>query len=510
MLSRVLGYIRDAVIALYFGAGLSADAFFVAFRISNLLRRLVGEGALTSAFIPVFTDVIKERSKEDVRRFVSSFVTVFFFLLLILAAGGIYFSGPLVELMAPGFKAANAKFELAVTLTRWMFPYMVFIGLMAIAMGVLNTYKHFTAPAIAPVFLNIAMIVSVVALSSYFTEPVYALVVGVLAGGVLQLGIQLPFLKRYGALPYPLFGPLDPATKRVFALMGPAIVGIGIYQLNIFVTMRFASTLVEGSVSYLYYASRLMELPLGVFAVSIVTVVLPRLSEYAAKKDYAALKESLSYSLRLSNAVTIPSTVGLIVLSLPIIDILFARGAFGAPEARETSYALYFYALGVVPVALTRILVSVFYSLKDTRTPVIAAFFVFICNIVFCILLIGPLRHGGLALATTISAAFNFLCLVFFLRGKEVGIEWSSFLVSALKCLGASLVMALVVYGVIELTAFAERPFLLKVAILGVNICLGALIYFTLCSIFKVTEVMVVTKMLRGKVDRLRDKRRAK
>jgi putative peptidoglycan lipid II flippase len=279
MLSRVFGYVRDAVIAYYLGAGLAADAFFVAFRIANFLRRLVGEGALTPAFVPIFTEELNRRSPEDISKLVGKIFTLFFIILLVITGLGIYFSDYLVLLLSPGFAADPEKFSLTVDLTRWMFPYMLFIGLVAMSMGILNTLRHFAAPALSPVLFNISIIVSAVIFAPILEVPVYAVVIGVLLGGVLQLILQMPFLKSRGMLPMPNFRFNDPAIKRLFLLMGPATLGVGVYQLNIFVTTRFASTLAEGSVSYLYYASRLMELPLGVFAVAVSTAVLPSLSE---------------------------------------------------------------------------------------------------------------------------------------------------------------------------------------------------------------------------------------
>ncbi|HAO93995.1 MAG TPA: murein biosynthesis integral membrane protein MurJ, partial [Deltaproteobacteria bacterium] len=259
VLSRILGYIRDAAVAYAFGAGMYADAFFMAFRISNLLRRLVGEGALTSTFIPIFTEEMGERSKEATRDLVSSVFTLFAIILIILTILGVIFSREIVLLMSPGFATDALKFSITVDLTRLMFPYMVFIGLMAIAMGVLNSYRHFAAPAIAPVFFNIAIILCIFAVAPFLDTPVYALAIGVLLGGFLQLFLQFPYLKKYGMTPKPRFHFRDEAIKKIFILMGPAAFGMGVYQLNNFVILWFSSHLAEGSVSYLYYAGRLME-----------------------------------------------------------------------------------------------------------------------------------------------------------------------------------------------------------------------------------------------------------
>ncbi len=509
LVSRVLGYTRDAVIAYVFGAGMSADAFFVAFRLSNLFRRLVGEGALTTSFVPVFTEVMAERPVEEVRAFVSRFFSLFFLILLALAFVGIIFSPVLVKLMSPGFSVVSEKFALTVSLTRLMFPYVVFIGLMAVAMGVLNSYRHFAAPSISPIFFNISIIVLALALTPFLERPVYALAIGVIVGGVLQFVLQLPFLKRYGMTPVPALGWVDPAIKKIFLLMAPAVVGIGIYQLNIFVTMRFASRLPEGSVSYLYYASRLMELPLGVFGVSITQAVLPSLSEYAAKKDLSSFRDSLSFALRIANFVNIPATAGLIALSIPIIDILFVRGEFSGGEARATAFALYFYAAGIVPVAASRILVSVFYSLKDTITPVWGALFSFFFNILMCLLLIGPLRHGGLALATSLSAVLNLLFLGVILHRRVRGFGLRGIFSSAVRSAIAAVVMGVSIHAVVYYTGWDGLGILSKAMLLVASITIGMVLYVVLSFVLGVAEVSFLKELIAERLQRKRGEKSA-
>ncbi|MCK4846365.1 MAG: murein biosynthesis integral membrane protein MurJ [Deltaproteobacteria bacterium] len=492
-ISRILGYVRDAVIAAIFGAGLSADAFFVAFRISNLFRRLLGEGALTSSFIPVYTDVLHERSPEEARRFVSSVFIIALIVLTLITIPCIIFSAEIVAFMAPGFvDAPDGKFALTVTLTQWMFPFMVFVGLMAVAMGVLHSFRHFTMPAIAPVLLNISIIASALLLRGYFPSAVYALAVGVLVGGLLQLLIQLPFLRRYGMFPTFCFNIKDPAIKRIFLLMGPAIVGVGVYQLNIFITLRFASHLAEGSIAYLYYGSRLMELPLGIFVVSLATVILPSLSSDVTKKDFVSFKRSLSHAMRLVNFVCIPATVGLIILAYPIVDVLFLRGAFGAGDARETAYVLYFFAAGIVPIALSRIFISVYYSLKDTKTPVVIAVVCVVVNLIGCMLLIGPLGHGGLALATTIAATANFIMLAMVLKARVSAVDFISVVSASAKSLLAAIIMGVVLYVALNLIGWPDSGIFLKAGLIAVFVCGGALLYFMLSILFKIKESAVI------------------
>jgi len=497
VLSRILGYTRDMAIAYYFGAGALSDAFFVAFRISNLLRRLVGEGALTSSFIPIFLDERTRRSDKELRGLVNGVFTLFTIILVAVTLLGIYFAEDLVTLMSPGFLSNPEKFALTVNLTRIMFPYMVLVGLMAIGMGVLNSLKHFTAPALAPVFFNIAIISSILLISPFLHESVYALGIGVLLGGLFQFAILLPWLKRYGFMPYISFKFRDSAMARIFKLMGPAAFGVGIYQINIFIVLWFASKLSEGSVSYLYYAGRLMELPLGIFGVAISTVALPSLASFAAKGEWGDFMDSLSYAMRLMLFLTIPAAVGLIILSLPVIDVLFSHGEFKAGAAKATSMALYYYAPGLVPVAIYRILTSVFYSLKDTFTPVVVAFVALLINVFLCFVLVGPMAHAGLALATSISALFNMAVLFFILKRRIVGFEIMGILMPALKNLAASLIMGLTVYFIFYRTGLSGSRGFLGMAGLGLTILAGGLVYLGASRVFRVPEVAFLKGFLR-------------
>jgi putative peptidoglycan lipid II flippase len=496
LISRILGYVRDAVIAAFFGAGFHADSFFVAFRVSNLLRRLVGEGALTSSFVPVFTEELGRRSNEESRLLANRVFTLFFIILVVLALLGMLFSERLVMVLSPGFDAVPGKLPLTVSLTRLMFPYMVFIGLMAIAMGVLNSLRHFLAPAISPAILNVSIIVSVVIIAPFLDVPVYALAVGVLLGGVIQFVFQLPFLGRSGMTPGVALGFRDPAIKRIFLLMGPAVLGLGVYQLNNIIVLRFASRLSEGSVSYLYYASRLMELPLGVFAVAVSTAVLPSLSAYVVKRDFDSVKGSLSFALRTVNFVIIPAMVGMLVLSVPIIEVLFKRGEFGGAAVAGTSYALYFFALGLVPVASSRILVSVFYSLKDTLTPVIIALVSVFFNIIMCIVLVGPLKHGGLALATSLSSTLNFVCLLVVLRRRFGVLEGGVIVRSALRTTLASAIMGGCVFVMIYLTGWEGLVTGWKIVVIISAVSLGIIIYLLTSKALKVPEVLFISGFL--------------
>ncbi len=496
VLSRILGYVRDAAVAYVFGAGLYSDAFFMAFRVANLLRRLVGEGALTSSFIPIFTEEMNQRSKESARDLVSSVFTLLTIALIVLTAIGMIFSKEIVWLMSPGFAADPEKFRLTVNLTMFMFPYMVFIGLMAVAMGVLNSYRHFTAPALSPVFFNIVMIVCLFALVPFLATPVYALAIGVLFGGFAQFALQLPYLKRFGMVPRPLFH-IDPAIKKILVLMGPAAFGVGVYQLNIFVTLWFSSQLAEGSVSYLYYAGRLMELPLGIFGVAVSTAVLPSLSEHAAKNEWDEFRGSLSFAVRIVNFVTIPAMVGLLVLSYPIVDVLFRRGEFGEAASNGTAIALLYYAVGLVPVSISRIITSVFYSLKDTATPVWVALASFVFNVIFCFALVGPLGHGGLALATSLSSIINVAFLFIVLRKKFGRFGGRFILSSSIRSTAASIIMGAVIYLIMFRSGFAVHSVAMRTMIIGGCLTAGFLTYVIAAKFMRVQEITFLKGILR-------------
>jgi putative peptidoglycan lipid II flippase len=328
LLSRIFGFLRDMIVAQLFGAGTATDAFFVAFRIPNLLRRLVGEGSLTVSFVPVYSSYLTQKSKEESEELVSVCFTVLAFFLFLLTAMGILFSPWVVKIIAYGFSEDPEKFRLTVLLNRVMFPYIFFIGLVAWAMGVLNARKHFAGPALAPVLLNLSIIACALLLSARLDEPVMALAMGVLLGGIAQLLFQVPFLRRQG-IPLKLrFDLSHPGVRRVGALMAPSILGLAVTQLNVIVNTFLASYLPEGSVSYLYYADRLLEFPMGVFAIAIATAVLPSLSEQAAKGKIEEVKETLSFALRLTFFIILPAMVGLVVLRTPILNLLFQRGAF--------------------------------------------------------------------------------------------------------------------------------------------------------------------------------------
>jgi putative peptidoglycan lipid II flippase len=441
-LSRVLGFVRDMVTALFLGAGPGADAFFVAFRIPNLLRRLFAEGALSAAFIPTYVDTLQQHGKTEAARLAR---IAFTFVTIVLAAvtlTGIVFSPLIVHVTAPGFYDDPSKFGLTVELTRTMFPYIFFISLVALASGILNSLGHFAAPAAAPVLLNLSMITSVAVCVTWLgVPPYYALAWGVVIAGVLQLALQIPFLWALGVKLYPDFHFRHPALRRMGVLFLPAAFGGAVYQINVLVGTILASMLPVGGVSWLYYADRIVELPLGVFAIALGTAILPSMSRQASNGDLAGLTHSVSFGLRLIAFFTIPASVALIVLAEPIISVLFQRGAFTATDTGQTAYALFYYTLGLWAFSGLKVVVQAFFSLKDTRTPLWVSIGAVAVNLMGGLLLMGPMAQGGLALATSLAAAFNVLLLFAILLKRLGTFPGAYFIKSLLRVAAASGIM---------------------------------------------------------------------
>jgi putative peptidoglycan lipid II flippase len=469
LVSRVLGFVREMVISYFFGASVAADAFFVAFRIPNLIRRLFAEGTLTISFIPVFTRVLTEQGPGQAKRLSDgAFVLLTVTLLVFLAAGEI-FTPTVVSLIAPGFAPSPVqieagrflaelsrpftpallmgpdKFELTVWLTRITLPYLVFICLVALGMGVLNSTGHFFAPAAAPILLNLAIIVCALALTPLFDPPVTALAVGVILGGVAQLMLQWPFLVKKGFAPRPTWRMWHPAMGRVLRLFVPAVVGAAVYQLNVFVSTLLASPY-PGSVSYLWYADRVVQFPLGVFGVAVGTAVLPSLSRLAAADQLGELRDTMNHALRLTMFITLPSIVGLLVLARPVVELFFLRGKFTPVDALATSQTVIAYLVGLWAVASVAIVVRVFYAYNDAKTPVAIAVAALLLNILLALSLVETWRHVGLALATSLASILNFGLLIIFVRRKIGRIGGRRLAISVLKSAAASAVMGLGVW----------------------------------------------------------------
>ncbi len=445
-LSRVLGLARDMLIANFFGSGMSADAFFVAFRIPNLLRRLFAEGSFSVSFVPVFTGYLQGKTRNEA--FVLARVVLTFLCLILAAVAvlGVIFAPFIVKVIAWGFGDVGEKYELTVLLTRVMFPYIFLVSLLALFMGILNSLDHFSAPALAPVFLNLAMIGAMVFLVPHMKTATLGLALGVLGGGILQVALQIPFMIRKGLGFLPIWDFRHPGLKKIGLLMLPAIFGSAIYQINNLVITLLASFLKEGSISYLYYADRLVQFPLGIFAIAISTAVLPSLSREAAQGNMEELKDTLCHALRLTMFITMPAMAGLIVLREPIIRLLFQRGEFDHFSTIMTARALLYYSLGLLAFSGLRVFVSAFYSLQDTKTPVKVAFIAIIANIAFALVLMGPLEHGGLALALSLASTFQLLLLVLLLRRRLGGLGGMDVIKSTARSALSSVVMGLCVY----------------------------------------------------------------
>ncbi len=493
-LSRILGFFRDMVIAQFFGAGLAADAFFVAFRLPNLWRRLVGEGSLTISFIPVYTEYLAQKSEEETREVTHIAFTVAGVILLVLTSLGILFSPLLIRLIAPGWVTESPeKFQLTVTLNRIIFPYLFFMGLFALCMGILNSRRHFFAPAIAPIFLNVSIILSVLLFYSVFQKPVMTLAFGVLAGGIIQFLFQIPFLLKKGVNFRFNFNFHHPAIKRIGLLMIPGLIGTAVYQINVFIDTIFASFLPSGSVSYLFYADRLMEFPLGIFAIAIGMASLPSLSGLASRGKLEEFRNTLSFTFRLTSFISIPAMVGLIALKTPIINLLFQRGAFDYTATEMTAKALLCYSVGLWAIAGARTVAPAFYSLQDTRTPLKIAVVCLVANVALIAIFIffTQLKHAGLALATSLSSILN-LVLLFRKLGPKVGeMNIRKDIRGLFRILLCSLPMGLVGYLICSLGDWSVTGNVgVKVLLLGSGIAAGLGVYLG-CSYWSRNEEML-------------------
>ena len=498
-----MGMARDMAVSRLFGAGLATDAFFAAFQIPNMLRRFFAEGALTSAFVPTFSETLTQQGENASRELANICFTLLTIVMAAVTVAGIVFSPWIVGLMYPGFHGTPGKFELAVLLNRLMFPYIFFISLVALCMGILNTIRHFFTPAISTVFLNISMILAALLLRDFFQAPITALAIGVLIGGIVQLIMQLPVMWSKGFPLRPSFNFSHPDVRRIAGLMFPSVFGVGVYYLNITVGAILASLLPQGSVSYLYYAQRLFEFPQGIFTVSVAQAALPSMSRQAAEGNIDGMKDSLGYGLRLTLFITIPAMAGLLVCATPIFSLLFMGGAFDYSKAVNSAQALVYYSLGLSFVALTRVLAPAFFSLKDTSTPVWTAFITFLLNLGFSLYLMGPFKHGGLALATTLSACCNMAMLFLLLRKKIGPFGGRRVVLSAIKSLLASLPMALSVFYLCRYCDWSlEGHKVVKGATLGGAIAVGITIYAIFARLLSSEEFQELTSIFKSKIAR--------
>jgi putative peptidoglycan lipid II flippase len=420
LISRVLGFVRDVVIARMFGAGLATDAFFVAFRIPNLLRRLFAEGAFSQAFVPILAEYKNRLGESDTRSLVDHVAAALALALVVVTAIGVVAAPLIIYLSAPGFSATPEKFDLTVSLLRITFPYIIFISLVAFAGGILNTYGRFSAPAFTPVLLNVSFIGFALFAAPHFDPPVLALAWAVFCGGVLQLAFQIPFLVRIGMLPRFRVNLRHEGVWRVARQMGPAVFGVSVGQISLLINTIFASFLVTGSVSWLYYADRLMEFPTGMLGVALGTILLPSLSRHYAERSSEEYSALLDWGLRLTLLLALPSAVALALLAVPLTATLFHYGAFSATDVMATRSAVIAYSVGLAGLILVKVLAPGFYAQQDIRTPVRIAVITLVATQTMNLVLIWPLQHVGLALAIALGACLNATLLYRTLRRRGI------------------------------------------------------------------------------------------
>ncbi|MBX2824482.1 MAG: murein biosynthesis integral membrane protein MurJ [Gammaproteobacteria bacterium] len=411
LLSRILGFVRDQVLAIMFGAGLVTDVFLVAWKIPNFLRKLFAEGAFAQAFVPVFAEYRKTRDPAELRALAANVSGTLSLILLLITTLGVMLAPLLILLFAPGFADSSDQFDLATHMLRITFPYLIFVSLLAYAGSILNTFGRFAVPSITPVLLNICMILAALYASPYFAEPIVALAWGVFIAGVVQLLFQLPFLQNIGMLPRPRWGWRHPGVRKILKLMAPVIFGSSVAQINILLDTIIASFLAVGSLSWLYYSDRLLQFPLGVLGVTLATVILPRLSTESATASIDSYRATINWALRITLLLGLPAAIGLFLLAEPLLTSLFQYGQFSARDTRMASYSLIAYSLGLPAYLLIKVFLPAFFARQNTRTPVRIGIIALLCNMVLNIALVVPMvyaefiaPHMGLAIASTLTA----------------------------------------------------------------------------------------------------------
>lgn len=418
--SRILGIIRDILVARVFGAGMATDAFFVAFKLPNLLRRLFAEGAFSQAFVPILGEYKNRRGHEETKLLVDHVTTLLAIILFIVTLIGIIAAPILIYISAPGFVATPVKFDLTVQLLRISSPYIFFISLVAVASGILNTYNKFWVPAFTPILLNLCFIGAALWLAPYFEPPIMALAWAVFVAGFVQLAFQLPFLKKIGMLPTLRFNLKDAGVWRIIKQMGPAVFGVSISQISLIINTIFASFLVAGSVSWLYYADRLMEFPSGVLGAAIATILLPSLSKHHADGHLAEYSKLLDWGLRLTFMLTLPAALALGMIAVPLLATFFQHGAFTAHDVLMTRNALVGYSVGLIGILSVKVLAPGFYARQDIKTPVKIGIITLFATQAMNLLFIGWLQHAGLALAIGLGSCLNSAILFYLLRKRDI------------------------------------------------------------------------------------------
>tara|TARA_Y100000768_G_scaffold328625_1_gene266684 strand:+ start:75 stop:1646 length:1572 start_codon:yes stop_codon:yes gene_type:complete len=493
LLSRISGFIRDVLFASYFGANANTDAFFVAFKIPNFFRRLFAEGAFSQAFVPVLQEY-KINKRDILVEFIQNVFGNLFVVLFIITSLGMYFSEQLIYLFAPGFIENSDKYNLATQMLFVTFPYLLFISLTAMCSGIFNSYNRFILSGITPIFLNLSLIVSTIFASSLFVIPIISLSYGVLVAGIVQLLIQMPLMYKLGFLKLPKINFSNTGSIKIIKLMGPAIIGTAAVQINLLIDTIVASLLITGSISWLYFSDRLIELPLAVFGIAISIVILPVLSKHFQKKDNYQYTDTLTKSIRLALLIAIPSMLGLIVLSGTIISTLYMYGSFSSFDVRMTMLSLITYSIGLPAFILMKILLTAFYSRQDTKTPVIYSLAGISINIlsnatVLYFYLKNPFEgaHALIALATSISAWIQVILMSVKLRKLEIIKDTIIFNISSLKVILSSAIMffLILLYG--HIMPFEEDVSLYtRIISLTMNIVIGFLVFFIVLRIFGV------------------------
>jgi putative peptidoglycan lipid II flippase len=513
MASRVLGLVRDQVFAIFFGAGLYYDAFLTAFRIPNLLRDLFAEGALSAAFVTTFTQILQTKGQKEAIWLSNRIATLMILVITAISLIAWWHAPAIVHILAPGFYDVPGKAELTIQLTRIMIPFLLLVALAAQAMGILNARGRFGIPALASAFFNVGSIVGGLLLGfvvgpAIGLSAIEGMAYGTLIGGFLQFAVQWPSLIHTGFSYRPMISISDPGVRQIFSLMGPAIIGTAAVQVNVFVNTNFASSIIDpatgavanGPVSWLSYAFRFMQFPIGVFGVAIATAALPPLSRSSAQTDHDEFRQTLAHSLALVFLLCVPSAVGLAVLGRPIIALIFEHGQFTAFDTIQTSDALAAYAIGLAGYAAVKVLSPAFYALGDARTPMVISLGSIAVNYVMNSLLVAPFGHVGLAFSTSTVALVNFLLLALLIRRRIGGLEGSRLGMTLLKICAAAIPMAAVAWGVNEFCAsLSMAGIALKLVRVSASITVAAFVFYLACRLLRIEELDEATDAIAGK-----------
>ncbi len=479
LLSRILGFVRDMVVARIFGAGMATDAFFVAFKIPNFMRRLFAEGAFSQSFVPVLSEYKTQREHDETKRLADDVAGTFGAVLLLITIIGVLAAPVLITIFAPGFLDEPGKYDLATDMLRFTFPYIFFISLTAFAGGILNTYGRFGVPAFTPVLLNLVLISCALWLAPKMDEPIMALAWGVFFAGMAQLLFQFPFLAKLKLLPRPRFNRKSEGVQKIKTLMIPAIFGSSVAQINLLLDTLIASFLVTGSVTWLYFSDRLVEFPLGVFGIALATVILPNLSRQHAAASTEAFSKTLDWALRWVLIVGTPAMVGLFLLAGPMLTTLFQYGEFSPYDVEMATRSLMAYSIGLMGFILVKVLAPGFYARQDTKTPVKIGIIAMVSNMVMNLILVFPLAHAGLALATSLSAFLNAFLLFRVLRREGVYSPEAGWAKLMLQVLVANLAMAaLLWWGAGDLQSWFAWSGWQRSMQLLLWIAAGAVLYF--------------------------------